>query len=114
MENIEEKLGSILSNPQLMEQIMSMASNLSSTTQNRPESPPTSAPQIDLGMIQKLAGMAGQIGIDQNEQCLLNALIPYLSQNRINRLERAMRAAKTARIATNLLGNNGLNFLTGR
>lgn len=116
MDNMEEKLGAILSNPQMMEQIMSMASALGSAQQSPlpPEPPAPAMPQIDMGMLQKLSGLAGQAGIDQDQQTLLRALSPYLSRDRISRLERAMRAAKTARLATDLLGNGGLNFLTGR
>lgn len=115
MDNMEEKLGAILSNPQMMEQIMSLASSLGSAQQSQPEPPPQpQQPQIDIGMLQKLSGLAGQTGVDQDQQTLLHALSPYLSHDRISRLERAMRAAKTARLATDLLGSGGLNFLTGR
>lgn len=117
MDNMEEKLGAILSNPQLMQQITAMASSLGA---QQPAQPPQAQPQapglqdIDIGMIQKLSGLAGQTGIDNDQQTLLHALSPYLSRDRISRLERAMRAAKTARIATDLLGSGGLNFMTGR
>lgn len=115
MDNMEEKLGAILSNPQMMEQIMSLASSLGSAQQRQPEPPPQpQLPQIDIGMLQKLSGLAGQTEVDQDQQTLLHALSPYLSHDRISRLERAMRAAKTARLATDLLGSGGLNFLTGR
>ena len=117
MDSMEEKLGAILSNPQMMQQIMSLASSLGSSEQSKPEPPPPQAPELpnlDIGMLQKLSGLAGRTAVDQNQQTLLHALSPYLSRDRINRLERAMRAAKTARIATDLLGSGGLSFLTGR
>lgn len=117
MDSMEEKLGAILSDPQMMQQIMSLASSLgaSGPPKSAPEpSPPPGLPNIDFGLLQKLSGLATQTGIDQNQQTLLHALSPYLSRDRISRLERAMRAAKTARIATDLLGGDGLNFLTGR
>ena len=117
MDSMEEKLGAILNNPQMMQQIMSLASSLGSSEQQKPETLPPQAPELpnlDIGMLQKLSGLAGRTAVDQNQQTLLHALSPYLSRDRINRLERAMRAAKTARIATDLLGNGGLSFLTGR
>lgn len=120
MDDMEEKLGSILSNPQMMQQIMSMASALGASQPSpapqppQPSPVPQQLPDIDLGMLQKLSGLAGQTGIDPDQQALLRALCPYLSRDRIDRLERAMRAAKTARVATDLLGSGGLNFLTGR
>lgn len=114
MDNMEEKLGAILNNPQMMQQIMSMASALGAS--QPPEEPKDQSvmPDIDIGMLQKLSGLATQTGTDQEQQALLHALSPYLSRDRISRLERAMRAAKTARIATELIGSGGLNFLTGR
>ena len=114
MDELEQKLGSILNNPELMQQIMSMAQSLG---QNPAESAPATAgalPDIDPGMVQKLSGLAGQSGIDQQQRALLSALGPYLSRDRVSRLERAMRAQKMARIATTLLGPGTLSLLTGR
>jgi hypothetical protein len=39
---------------------------------------------------------------------LLNALCPYLSRDRIGKLEKAMRAAKMAKLATGIMGNRSL------
>lgn len=114
MNNMEETLGAILNNPQMMQQIMSLASSLGNAEQPQPEPQPPEMPNLDIGMLQKLSGLAGRTGVDQNQQALLQALSPYISRERVGRLERAMRAAKTARIATDLLGSGGLNFLTGR
>ena len=44
----------------------------------------------------------------------LNALRPYLSSGRIDKLEKAMRAAKLANAASSALRSGGLSFLTGR
>lgn len=115
MDNLARNLESVLQNPQLMQQLMAMASSLNPTEQPpepKPESPAEALP--DMAAIQKLAGLATRTGIDADQQSLLRALSPYLSGQRIQRLERAMRAAKTARLATELLGSGGLNFLTGR
>lgn len=120
MDEMEEKLGSILSNPQLMQQIMTMAQSLgqSSAPSPAPDPPPRedppALPQIDLGMVQKLSGLAGQSGVDRNQQALLKALGPYLSRDRVSKLERAMRAAKMAKLASAFLGSGGLQLLSGR
>jgi hypothetical protein len=63
MENLEEKLSSMLSNPQMMQQVMAMAQNLGLGTSQAPEPPPQpsqpSALQgMDLSMLQKFSGMA--------------------------------------------------------
>ena len=114
MDNMQEQMNSILNNPQMMQQIMSMAQALNQSQpppqdtiplQKNPETP---FPEIDISMIQKLSGLAGQTNIDKNQKTLLTALSPYLSKDRINKLEKAMRAAKMASLASAFLGNSGL------
>lgn len=123
MSEMEEKLGAILSNPQMMQQIMSMAQAMSPPPepQGRPEQPPEPAPPAsappalpDFSVMQKLAGMTRQSGIDKNQQALLRALSPYISRERSAKLEKAMRAAKMARLASAFLNAEGLDMLTGR
>lgn len=118
MSEMEEKLGAILSNPQMMQQIMSMAQAMSPPPepQGRPEQPPEPAPPAlpDFSVMQKLAGMTRQSGIDKNQQALLRALSPYISRERSAKLEKAMRAAKMARLASVFLNAGGLDMLTGR
>lgn len=110
MSELEDKLGSILSNPQLMQQIMSMAQVMQDT---RPAEPTEPAPP-DPSVIQKLAGLSRQSGIDKNQQALLRALSPYISRERSAKLEKAMRAAKLARLASAFLNAGGMQMLTGR
>ena len=119
MDEMEEKLGAILSNPQMMQQIMSMAQALgqSQPPAAKPEPPRQEAPplpNIDLGMMQKLSGFARQGSINHEEQALLKALNPYISSDRIQKLEKAMRAAKIAKFASAFLNSGGLQLLMGR
>ena len=115
MDGIEEKLGAILGNPHLMEQIMSMAGSLSSPPpEHVPNEPPTTTLDFDPVMIQKLMSLAGNLNINDNQQALLRALRPYLTDQRIRKLEKAMQAAKLANAASSFLGSGGLSFLTGR
>lgn len=105
MDDLENKLGAVLNNPEMMEKIMALAQNISqSQPETKPESPPSNSGDIDLSMIQRLSGLARQSGIDQNQQTLLKALSPYLSRQRIQKLEKAMRAAKMASMAGLLTG----------
>lgn len=99
MDDMQSKLGAIMNDPDMMQKIMSMAQSLNTSAPEQ-ETPPM---DIDLGLLQKLSGFAGQSRIEPKEQNLLNALSPYLSGQRIGRLERAMRAAKMAALATALL-----------
>lgn len=117
MSELEEKLGSLLSDPNMMQQIMGMAKMLSASVP--PEQPqetaaPPAPPQIDGNMLKALSGIANQGGIDSHQDSLLKALHPYLSQNRISKLERAMSAARMASAASAFLNAGGLQLLRTR
>ena len=109
MDDFESKLGNILNNPEMMGRIMEMAQSFGA--QSPPQEPPREDPPIpdfDFATIQKLTGLMGSAKIDGNQKALLAALTPYVSSRRIDKLERAMRAAKLAGIATSFLGNSSL------
>jgi len=117
MEDMQEKLNAVLSNPQMMSQIMSLAQSLGSgseTPQPQPQPEPQQAFGLDPGMLQKVMGLAQKTGIDKNQQTLLTALSPYLSRDRILKLEKAMRAARLANAASSFLGSSGNPFFPGR
>lgn len=154
MEELEEKLGAILSNPQMMQTIFSMAQSLGQQAgppqpgsapppeppepprkppkpqappPQRPQTPPPQKPQAppqkpqapplgpkELEMLQKIAAFSRQTRLDDAQQCLLQALSPYLSHGRIGRLEKAMHAAKIAHFATETMGKSGIQSLFGR
>ena len=115
MEDMEDKLGAILGNPQIMQQIMSMAQSLGqSPPEPQPaQEPSPTIPDIDPVLISKFMSLAGKTNIDQNQKALLSALQPYLTQQRLQKLEKAMRAARLAGAASSLLPN-GIPFLSGR
>ena len=115
MAEMEDKLNSILSDPNMMQKIMAMAQSLDSGGPQEGAARQESAfPDIDPAMVQRLTGLAKQSGIDRREQSLLRALGGYLSAERVNRLEKAMRAAKMAKIATSVLNIRGSTNLQGR
>jgi len=117
MDNMQNGINSILENPEMMQKIMAMAQSLgASQPAQQPQEPPPSTPfpDIDISMVQKLSQMAGKANIDSNQKSLLSALSPYLKGDRIGRLERAMRAAKLASLATSFLGGPGGLFQLGR
>lgn len=114
MDAMEDKIGSILQNPEMMQKIMAMAQSLNASPppKESPKDPPPSPgiPDIDPGMLQKISGLARQGNIDNQQQNLLRALHPYLSSQRIQKLENAMRAARMAKIAASVLGTQGINL----
>lgn len=117
---MEDKLGAILSNPQLMQQIMNMAQTLGQPPAAPPpkqepmEQPASFMQDIDPALIGKIMSLAGKTGIDSNQKALLCALQPYLTGQRIQKLEKAMRAARLADTASDLLQSGAVPFLSGR
>ena len=107
MEDMESKLGAILGNPQMMQQIMSIAQNFQTESNPSPPAETEGGPEIDFAMVQRLTSLIGKTGIDGQQKALLQALKPYLSSQRIHKLEKAMRAAKLAGMASAFLGNSG-------
>ena len=121
MDGMEEKIGTILSNPQLMQQIMSMAQSLNQSADPPPkpqpqpkQEPAPSMPDIDPAMIGKIMSLANTAHLDRNQKTLLQALEPYLSKQRIAKFEKAMRAAKLSGIASSVLQSGAIPFMSGR
>ena len=112
MDEMEQKLGAVLKNPELMQKIMSMAQSLGQPAQ--PPQEPSPAPEADFAMLQRLSGLTRQSGIDAQQRALLTALKPYLSSERVSKLEKAMRAAKLAGLASSLLGSGAIQLPSGR
>ena len=116
MADIQAQINSILQNPEMMEKIMSVAQSLGDQNQKPDQKNPAmdSFPEIDLATVQKLSGFLGQSNIDSNQRSLLSALKPYLQTERITKLEKAMRAAKLATLASSFLSNSGFSLSAGR
>ena len=122
MDDIQSQMNTILQNPDMMQKIMEMANSLKGSSEDPPPPAPLqqseatgfTLPEIDLSMVQKLSGIVGQTGVDQKQKALLSALRPYLSHERIAKLEKAMRAAKLANLASAFLGSNAISLNIGR
>ena len=102
MEDLQTQIGAIMNDPEMMQKIMSMAQDFSGTQQQTEPAP--QPPPFDPAMLQKISGLMGQTGIDPDQKGLLSALRPYLSCYRLDKLEKAMRAAKMAKFASGLFG----------
>ena len=108
MSELEEKLGALLSNPQLMQQISSLVQAMGQPSPSPPPpTPPQQPSEPDLSQLQGLASLLQSNRIDTNQQALLRALSPYLSPWRVGKLERAMRASKMAGLASVFLRGDG-------
>lgn len=113
MDDLADKLNSILADPQMLAQITALAQQMSQGSPSPPPPPENDGPGIDMATLSHLAGAAGNMGVDNDQRALLRALGPYISIERIGKLEKAMRAAKLASFATTMLGS-GILSQTGR
>ena len=108
MADMQAQLNAILGDPEMMQRISALAQSLG---QGQPQEvapePPPPMPEIDIATLQKLSGIAAGSAIDKDQRTLLMALRPYLTQDRIAKLEKAMRAAKLASIASGILSHSG-------
>ncbi len=105
MSELEDQLNRILSDPEQMARINSLAQSLMGG-----EAPPAEAPASsgDAALPGKLLGLLSKPEGDRDKQALLEAMKPYLSEKRRDKLDRAMRLtrmAKLARLAMGELGN---------
>lgn len=114
MSEFEDKLNSILSDPEQMANITRLAGQLMGTTAGESESQEPSAAakpengMFDSGMLGRLQGLMGTLsGQDDGKSGLVKALAPYLREDRRARLEKAMRLAKAAKLAGAAIGEFG-------
>ena len=129
MAEFDEKLNSILSNPDAMSQIMQLAQSLGGGEQSAPpppaqssappawpQSPPGPPPQnplsalaggLDPRLVPRLLPLIQELGgqRDSNARNLLYALRPYLRSDRQEKVERALQLAR--------LFHLGKKFLSG-
>lgn len=106
MAEFDDKLNSILSNPQMMQQIMAMANSFGQQ-QSAPPPPPVQPQQqsqsqfpFDPAAMQGMMDLLRKTQLDQRQQNLVKALGAYLPQEKLNRLQRAMQASKVAKFAS--------------
>ena len=99
MADLEQQLQAMLSNPELMNQLFSMAGSLGASRNPPPSQPqavPASAP-FDSGTVRNLMALMKRTQLEPRQAELLRALGGYLPADRIEKLRRAMLAAKIAR-----------------
>ena len=136
MAEFDEKLNSILANPDAMAQIMQLAQSLSGDSQGPavPQPPPTPAPPqqpplrppaqppqggadllsslaggMDPTLLMKLMPLIQELGSqsDSNARQLLYALRPYLKPERQEKVERALQLARLVHLGKKFLSEWG-------
>ena len=125
MSELDEKLNTLLSNPESMAQIMQLAQSLSgkspepaSTPVPPPAPPPPSAPtaplsslpgSLDPKLLARMLPIIQELGQEPNQQArqLLYALRPYLKSERQERIERALQLARLIHVGKKFLSGWG-------
>ena len=104
MAEFEDKLNSILSNPELMGQIMTMAGSMNQPPPPpKPQAPLPFEPAAMAGMMQMLKATQ----LDQKQCQLLQALRGFVPEDRLVRLEKAMQASLIAKFASQAMSKGG-------
>ena len=111
MADLEQALDRILADPEAMAQIMDLAGKLQggesapdASEDTSEDSPQMALPELE-GMSPLLALLrSGGEGKDSDAEALIQALGPYLSERRRQKLDRALRLVSLARTARSALG----------
>jgi len=108
---LEDKINSVLSDPQQMDKIMGMARSLMGGGSNEPSAPAGMAElfpkELDGAMLSKLSRLMSDGGEKKQERALLEAMKPYMSQKRREKMDKAMKLARLARLAGLAMGEMG-------
>ena len=111
MAEFEDRLGAILSNPDLMGQIMSMAESMN----QQPSPPPPPPPQnpgfgsmpFDPGAMAGMMQMVRATQLEPRQRNLIQALRGFVPDDRLARLEKAMQASLIAKFASKAMNQGG-------
>lgn len=107
MAELEEQLNSILSNPQMMQQILSMAGSFAQQPPPAPKPPENQGLPFDPGAMQGMLELLRGTQLEPRQRNLLGALGAYLPGDKISRLQKAMQASRVAQYAASALNQNG-------
>lgn len=109
MAEFEDKLNSILSNPELMGQIMSMAGAMNQ--QSAPPPPPQpsgfGSMSFDPGAMAGMMQMLKATQLEPRQRNLIQALRGFVPDDRLVRLEKAMQASLIAKFAASAMNQGG-------
>ena len=106
MSEFEEKLNTLLNDPESMGQIMRLAQNLSggesgaATEDGVTENVPPVAPGVDPQILQKFLPVLRELQAAESGEaaCFLRALRPYLRPEKQEKVEKAISIARAVRI----------------
>ena len=109
MAEFEDKLNAILSNPDLMGQIMSMAGSMNQQPPPPPppQNPGSSSMPFDPGAMAGMMQMLKATQLEPKQRNLIQALRGFVPDDRLVRLEKAMQASLIAKFASAAMNQGG-------
>lgn len=127
MNDFEEKLNTILSSPEAMAQVASLAQSLGlspsqpaagTESDGSPENPSPPPPMPDLSslfgqadpaLLSRLLPLLQELGSGENDQRaqLLQSLRPFLKESRQEKLDKAIQIARLLRVGKKFFGTLG-------
>lgn len=114
MSELEDMMNKVLSSPEDMSRIMQLAQSLTSASSAEHDEPPAQPAQGTAAPDPEMAAVLGKLMRSLQADCggndktvLLTALKPYLREERRNKIDKALRIAKIARIASSAFGEMG-------
>ena len=96
MGELEDRISAVLGDPRQMEEITRLAQSFLGGESEAAE-PAPAAP--DTAMLGKLGKLLGSSAAPSRNQALLEAMKPYFSDRRQQKIDRALKLAKLARLA---------------
>lgn len=105
MDNLEQRLNSILSDPESLSTLSQIAESFLAGSNNSEDKSEefkeagSGSPDIDLAAFARLSGILGNISDDNEESRLLLALKPYLKDKRKEKVDETVKLMKLIKLA---------------
>lgn len=112
MSELEEKLSDLLGSPEKMAQIMQLAKSFSAANNLSEPSEKTqvqTSSELDPRLLHMISGLMSEFSAPDKSTALLNAVQPYLRQERRDKVEKALKIARIAKLAGKAFNEMGGN-----
>ena len=96
MDDCGDKLNAILSDPAALSRISELAKSVMG---GEKEEQGSGNSEPDAGLMTRLAGLMSRSSVRREERALLEAMKPFLSEKRRNKMDKAMKLARLAGLA---------------
>ena len=111
MSDIQDKINKILSDPEALKQVQSLGARLGLSGDNNAQPEPAPPPKAEnndmMNALARFAPMMSRFSEDDDVSRLLNALRPFLSEEKQLKLDKATRLMKLVRMIP-LIKDSGL------